>query len=225
MLLVTGCHQDFAPLIIRHNAGDSTVLRSILFNIFINDLNNGMMYIFGKFVDDTKLGGMSDTPDGCATIQRDLDTLENWAERNLIKFDWGKCNILHPWRNNPRHRHTLGTSSLESSFAEKALGVLVENKLNMSEQCTLTTKKANTILSYMRKSVATRLREVILPLNSVLVRPHLECCVQSWAAQYKICTYWSKARAGLQGLKHRSCEERLRELGQFSLVKRRLKGA
>jgi len=53
------------------------ILGPVLFNIFINDLNNRTGCIHSGFVDNTKLGQMADTPDGCAAIQRDLNKLEN----------------------------------------------------------------------------------------------------------------------------------------------------
>ncbi|GAB0177998.1 mitochondrial enolase superfamily member 1 [Grus japonensis] len=102
-----------------------------------------------------------------------------------MKFNKGKRQVLHLGRNNPRHQSRLGVDLLGSSSAEEDLGVLVENKLSMSQQCALVAKKANGILGCIQKSMASRLREFILPLYSALVMPHLGFCVQFWAPQFK----------------------------------------
>ena len=82
--------------------------------------------------DDTKLGGLADTPEGCAAIQQDLDRLESWAGRNLMRFNKSKCRVLHLGRNNRMHQYRSGDDLLERSSAEKDLWVLVDNRLVMS---------------------------------------------------------------------------------------------
>ncbi|KAK4806758.1 hypothetical protein QYF61_005554 [Mycteria americana] len=114
-----------------------SILRPILFNLFISDLYTGTEYTLSKFVNNAKLGGVADTPDGCDAIQRDLDRLEKWTEKNLMQFNKEKCKVLHLGRNNPRHQYRLGAIQLESSSAEKDLPpkerVLVDTKLTTSQ--------------------------------------------------------------------------------------------
>ncbi|KAK4827376.1 hypothetical protein QYF61_017314 [Mycteria americana] len=131
-----------------------------------------------------KLSGVVEMTEGRDAIQRDMDKLEKWAH---VNHEGQQGHVQGPAPG-------LEDYVIESSPVEKDLGVLMDEKLDMSWQCVLAAQKANRILGCIKRSMASRSREVILPLYSAL------------------------------GWNTSPIEDRLNELGLFSLEKRRFQG-
>jgi len=182
-------------------------------------------FTLSRFAEDTKLGGVADTPEGSAAIQQDLDRLRvrwrrTWwdsTRANVESCTWGGTTTCI----SASYRMTCWKELLQR---RTYLWVLVANRLVVSQQSAFMAVNANGILGYIKKNVASSWRNVIFPLYSSLVRSHLEYCVQFWASQFKtdrdlLERVHQKATKMISGLKHLLYEERLKDLGLFSLAK------
>ena len=131
---------------------------------------------------------------------------------------------------NKMCKYKMRDTWLDSSICERDLEEFWwTNKLSMSQQCDTAAKKANAILGCIARSIESRAREVIMPLYSALVRPHLEYCVQFWAPQLekdidKLERGQRRATRMVEGLESMTYGERLRELGMCSLEQRKARG-
>jgi len=179
-IVVNGSMSKWRP--VTSGIPQGLVLGPALFNIFVGDMDRGIECTLSKSVNTTKLSGVADMLQRRDIIQSDLDRLVRWAHANLMKFNKAKCKVLHMGQGNPKYTYRLGTDQIESSPEEKDFGVLADEKLNITQQCVL---KANCILGCIKRSMASRSREVILPLHSAFVRPHLESCIQLWSPWHR----------------------------------------
>ncbi|CAM4522288.1 unnamed protein product [Lepidochelys olivacea] len=206
-----------------------SVLGPILFNLFITDLGTKSGSVLIKFADDTKLGGIANLDKDQDIIQENLDDLVNWSNSNRMKFNSEKCKVMHLGINNKNFSYKLGTHQLEVTEEEKDLGVLVDHRMTMNHQCDIAVKKANAVLGCIGQGISSRDKEFLVPLYKALVRPHLEYCVRFWSPmfkkdEFKLEQVQRRATRTIRGMENLSYERRLKELGLFSLTKRRLRG-
>jgi len=158
------------------------VLGLVQFNIFITDMDSGTESTLSKSANDTKLCGAVDMLEGRDAIQMDVDRLVRQAcESGSCKpheVQQGQGQGPAPGLGQSQAQIQAGREWIESIPEEKDLGLLVDEKLSMTRQCALTAQMANCILGCIKRNMASRSTEVILPLCSALVTHHLESCVQ-----------------------------------------------
>ena len=81
-----------------------SVLGPVPFTIFFSDLDEGAECTVSKLADDTKLGEVAGTPEGCAAVQQELDRLESQAVAKQVRCNKSKCRVLHLGRNNRKYQ-------------------------------------------------------------------------------------------------------------------------
>ncbi|KAJ7415299.1 rna-directed dna polymerase from mobile element jockey-like [Willisornis vidua] len=154
---------------------------------FHNEMYSENECTLRRFADHSKLNDAVDAPEGHNAIQRNLEKFKEWVCENLRSLNKAKNKVLLH-QGNARHQYSLGDELLESSPAEKDLGVLMDEKQDKRWQCAFVPLKSSCILGCIKSRYSQQVGScwrVILPLCSALVRPHLESCVYLWGPQHR----------------------------------------
>ena len=197
-----------------------SVLGPILFLIYINNLDDSITSNVLKFADDTKLFRKVNTDGDKQHLQNDLDRLVKWSEKWQMLFNFGKCKCLHKGHGNLNVNYKMGDTVLGTTVKEKDLGVTISADMKAS--------KGNQILGLIRRNITYKGKKLIIPLYKVIVRPHLEYCIQAWRPYRKdidtLERIQRRATKMIPELRDLSYEERLKECRLTTLETRRLRG-
>jgi ribonuclease P/MRP protein subunit RPP40 len=185
------------------------------------------------YADDTKLSCKVCTKEDQLEMQADLNSLDQWSSTWQLKFNAGKCKVMHLGSKNQQVDYSMKDNgvnmNLEVSVLEKDLGVWVDNKLKFTEHIDKAIVKGNQLLGLIYRTIVYRDGPLMKRLCTALVRPHLEYANAVWHPRYK------KDSDNLERVQHRATrmvpgmsnipyEERLRKLDLPSLVYRRYRG-
>ena len=208
-----------------------SVIGPILFVIYINDLPEIVKSRVYLFADDTKIFNIIQDQKDRETLQEDLNKLNEWSEKWLLKFHPDKCKYLHLGKNEPpsNFKYKLMNHNLQRVQSEKDIGVIIDEKLNFETHIAAKVKKANSMFSIIRRTFQHLDEKTFLPLYKALVRSHMDYASSVWypyrEKQIELVEgVQRRATKQLPGFNKLSYEERLRKLKLPTLKYRRYRG-
>ena len=214
---------------VRSGVPQGSVLGPLLFLIYVNDMPDIVNCLIKIFADDTKLYDDVTSREMRDQLQTCIDNLVKWTEDWQIKFNAEKCCVIHMGPNNDNANYKLGQTTLNSTSAEKDLGVYVDNELTFEYHIQETVKRANKMVGMITHFIQYKNKEIMVPLFKSLVRPILEYGNVLWCPRLKrlkklvedVQRRFTKRIAGMKDLEY---EDRLKLLKLPSLEFRRLRG-
>ncbi len=146
-----------------------SVLRPVLFIMYINDIDVGLNNFITKFADDTKIGNSVISDRDWQSFQDNLNKISALSARWEMPFNVKKCHILHVGTRNIKYNYEMSGEKLESVHCVKDLGVTITSNLKFSQQCKEAAGKANRMLDFIKKNFSFKNKEIILPIYAYIV--------------------------------------------------------
>jgi len=161
-----------------------SILGPLLFLIFMNDLESGVVSHILKFADDFKIFGKVVEVTDVNQLEKDLDVIVDWTEKWQMKMNTDKCKVMHIGGNNANHEYSMLGHKLQVVEREKDLGIMLSSDMKSVEQCMYAANRANRALGMIKRTIRNREPEIMVKLYKAIVRPHLEYCVSAWNPHY-----------------------------------------
>ena len=226
-VVLNGCTSSWSA--VHSGVPQGSVLGPLLFVIYINDIDVTIGSNLLKFADDAKVFRSVSIPAEIEILREDLRNLFSWSKDWQMLFNVEKCQVVHFGFNNPKVSYTLADHKLKEVSEVKDLGVIIQEDLKVSQQCSKVIRTANQVLGMIYRSFQFKSSEIILPLYKSLVRPHLEYCVQAWRPHLQkdidlLEKVQRRATRMIVSLKNVPYEKRLNYLRLTTLETRRTRG-
>ena len=233
-VVVNGEFSDWSSVL--SGIPQGSVLGPVLFVIFINDLPECVSSRIFLFADDTKLYRRIENDEDHDKLQKDLDSLQDWSDKWLLRFHPDKCKSMQvrsisksPTERKYNMRKNENTIHLNIVPQEKDLGVITDEHLMFEKHMMEKVGKANMMMGLIRRSFSYLSIQSFRWLYKALVRPHLEYAQSVWSPQRKkyillIENVQRRATKLVPGLKDVSYPDRLKLLDIPTLAYRRLRG-
>jgi len=225
---VNGKASKTAPVI--SGVPQGSVLGPVLFLIMISDIDkDNIESIVRTFADDTKVIQQISSLEDCKVLQQSLNKIYQWANRNNMKFNVTKFNLLRYGPNedlkiNTSYKNSEG-ENIEEEKSVKDLGVQMSDDLTFSEHITNSSSKCRRLVFWIFRTFTTRKKDPILKLYKSLVVPRLDYCSQLWSPHKQV--EWKALESVQRTLTSRIAEtkdlnywQRLEELKLYSVQRR-----
>jgi hypothetical protein len=206
-----------------------SVLGPIMFIMYVDGMDTGIISKLSKFADDTKLCQRAMREEDQISMQEDLNKLIAWSQTWQMNFNVSKCSVMHLGCRNIESNYKMGEADLNCVSNQRDLGVIITNDLKWGHQCDEAFKRANRTIGFVSRNFHCRDKEIIMPIYKAMIRPLVEFAVQFWSPHFrkdidKLERIQRRITKMIPELKNKSYPERLKELNLITLEKRRLRG-
>ena len=166
--------------------------------LFVNDIPDVVNGKVKMYADDTKV---YENQTESISLQNDLENLEEWSRKWLMKFNELKCKVMYMYfgKDNPKHTYVLGNIELAKVTHKKDLGIIyISEDAKPSLQCIEAAKKASQALGFVKRTFTHYDRKSFSFLYKTYIRTHMEFAVQAWNP------YLRKDMEYLETIQHRA---------------------